>query len=169
MRPIKAQFFVKIMPDISYSPLRILTCGLFLVAHLLVAQKADVEVTRCNAIDRALPVKNVSLDATGRRWAANNKGVVQIKTIDLSVPLTIASGDRNVLSYHGGNADFTWTETQFQEQVNTPCSVTAAWLDTKNHVLWLGTDEAGLFQFSTEPTFKMVQQYLPVKDRKAHV
>ncbi len=165
MRPIKAQFFVKIMPDISYSPLRILTCGLFLFAHLLFAQKADVEVTRCNAIDRALPVKNVSLDATGRRWAANNKGVVQIKTIDLSVPLTIASGDRNVLSYHGGNADFTWTETQFQEQVNTPCSVTAAWLDTKNHVLWLGTDEAGLFQFSTEPTFKMVQQYLPVNSK----
>ena len=129
------------------------------------AQKAGLEVTRCEAIDRTQPLKNVAVDATGRRWAANSKGVFQIKANDLSTPLTIAPGMRNVLSLRGGNADFAWSEAQFKAEVKTPCTVTAAWYDSKNKVLWLGTDEAGLFQFSTEPDFKMVQQYLPVNSK----
>lgn len=116
-------------------------------------------------MDRTLSLKNVAVDATGRRWAANSKGVFQIKANDLSVALPIASGERNVLSYPGGNADFAWSEAAFRDQVKAPCSVTAAWYDSKSQLLWLGTDEAGLFQFSTQPALKMVQQYLPVNSK----
>jgi outer membrane protein OmpA-like peptidoglycan-associated protein len=154
------------MSNFSFRPNTALIFSLFsLLATVSFSQKAGLEVIRCEAIDRTQPLKNVAVDATGRRWAANSKGVFQIKANDLSTPLTIAPGMRNVLSIHGGNADFAWSEAKFKEEVKTPCSVTAAWYDSKNKVLWLGTDEAGLFQFSTEPDFKMVQQYLPVNSK----
>ncbi len=154
------------MSYFSFRPNTALLISLFsLFSTLSFAQKAGLEVIRCDAIDRTLPLKNVAVDATGRRWAANSKGVFQIKANDLSTPLTIAPGMRNVLSIKGGNADFAWSEAIFKEAVKTPCSVTAAWYDSKNKVLWLGTDEAGLFQFTTEPDFKLVQQYLPVNSK----
>ncbi|MEZ4926681.1 MAG: OmpA family protein [Saprospiraceae bacterium] len=153
----------------SYSlfhPHRVLIISLFsLFAISLHSQKAGLEVTRCEAMDRSLEITNVSVDASGRRWAANKKGVFQIKANDFSVPLKIAAGYKNVLSYPGGNVDFAWLDDEFKKQVHTPCTVTAAWYDSKNKVLWLGTDEAGLFQFSTDPDFKMVQQYLPVNSK----
>jgi outer membrane protein OmpA-like peptidoglycan-associated protein len=143
----------------------LLISSFFFFTHLVAAQKAGLEVTRCSAVDRTLTLKNVAVDATGRRWAANSKGIFQIKANDLAVPLTVAPGERNVLSLPGGNADFAWSEAKFNELVKTPCSVTAAWYDSKNQVLWLGTDEAGLFQFTTQPELKMVQQYLPVNSK----
>ncbi len=154
------------MSYFSFRPNTVLLISLFsLFTAASFAQKAGLEVTRCEAFDRTQPLKNVAVDATGRRWAANSKGIFQIKANDLSMPLTVAPGMRNVLSVSGGNADFAWSDAKFKAEVKTPCSVTAAWYDSKNKVLWLGTDEAGLFQFTTEPDFKMVQQYLPVNSK----
>lgn len=138
---------------------------------LACAQKAGLEVTRCSAVDRALTLKNVTVDATGRCFAVNSKGIFQVRANDLATPVTVKTGEKNVLSFKRGNADFSWSEAKFREQVTTPCSVTAAWYDSKSQTLWLGTDEAGLFQFSTDPELKLVQQYLPVnsKLKSAHI
>lgn len=140
--------------------------GLFLLSSpLLTAQKAGIEITRTSAVDRSLPIKNVAVDATGRRWVANSAGIFQVKAADLATPLKLGSGDRNVLAYKGGNADFTWSEAAFRKAVTEPCSVTAAWYDSKNQHLWIGTDEAGLFQFSTQPELKMMQQWKTVNSK----
>jgi outer membrane protein OmpA-like peptidoglycan-associated protein len=154
------------MPTISIHSSRVFLLTVFIgFFQFSFAQKAGLEVTRCNAIDRNLTLKNVVVDATGRRYAANSKGVFQVRANDLATPVMVAAGDRNVLSYPGGNADFSWSDAKFKEQVEVPCSVTAAWFDTKNQVLWLGTDEAGLFKFSTQPEFKKELQYLPVNSK----
>ncbi|MFN0035713.1 MAG: hypothetical protein ACKVUS_11650, partial [Saprospiraceae bacterium] len=129
------------------------------------AQKAGLEVTRCSAVDRALTLKNVAIDAAGRKWAANANGIFQVKAADLATPLKLGPGEKNVLAYRGGNADFSWSEAAFRSQVDEPCSVTAAWYDEKNQQLWLGTDEAGLFQFSTQPELKKVQQWKTVNSK----
>ncbi|MBL7826278.1 MAG: hypothetical protein JNJ57_06570, partial [Saprospiraceae bacterium] len=129
------------------------------------AQKAGLEVTRNSAVDRSLTIKNMTVDATGRRYVSNSKGIFQVKANDFATPVPVAPGEKNVLAFSGGNADFAWSEAKFREQVNTPCSVTSAWYDSKSQTLWLGTDEAGLFQFNTQPEFKLVQQYLPVNSK----
>ncbi|MBX2891920.1 MAG: OmpA family protein [Saprospiraceae bacterium] len=132
----------------------------FLSLHSLVAQpKANLEVNRTSAIDRTLPVLNVTVDAGGRKWASNAKGVYQIKASDFGTPLSVPAGHKNVLSFKGGNADFTWSEEAFKSQVKAECTVTSAWYDEKTTTLWLGTDEAGLFQFKTTPQLQLVQQY----------
>ncbi|HLP94319.1 MAG TPA: OmpA family protein [Saprospiraceae bacterium] len=138
---------------------------LLLLQQTLFGQKADLEVTRCTAIDRALTVKNVTVDASGRKWAANASGVFQIKAADLSSPVKLAPGEKNVLQFRGGNADFTFSEATFRKFVTEPCSITAAWLDAKNKLLYLGTDEAGLFQFSIEPELKMLVQWKTVNSK----
>jgi len=139
--------------------------ALFIFSQNIFAQKAGLEVTRCSAVDRVLSLKNVAIDASGRRWAANSKGIFQIKAADLATPLKVGPGERNVLAYRGGNADFSWSEAAFRAQVTVPCSVTAAWYDTKTQELWLGTDEAGLYWFSTQPELKLKQQYTPANSK----
>ena len=138
---------------------------LFIALYPATAQKAGLEVNRTSAMDRSLPVLNVAVDAAGRKWASNNKGVYQIKASDFSTPQNIPAGSKNVLSCWGGNADFTWSEQDFKNQVKTECTVTAAWYDEKTGTLWLGTDEAGLFQFKTAPQLQMVQQYTPANSK----
>lgn len=149
------------MSNLFTSPKAALIFSLiFISLHPLAAQsKAGLEVTRTNAIERSMPLLNVTVDASGRKWAANAKGIWQIKASDFGTSLTVPAGQKNVLSYRGGNADFSWSEEAFKNQVKTECSVTAAWYDEKNGHLWLGTDEAGVFQFSTAPELKLVQQY----------
>jgi len=132
---------------------------LLCLSQINAQSKTGLEVNRTSAMDRSLPVLNVAVDAGGRKWAANAKGVYQIKANDFGTPVSIGAGQKNVLSYRGGNADFSWSEAAFNEQVKTACTVTAAWYDEKNSTLWLGTDEAGLFQFSTTPELKLMQQY----------
>ncbi len=153
---------IPLMSRFSYF---LLFCTIMLFAQTSFGQKADLEVTRCIAIDRALTVKNVAVDASGRKWAANTSGVFQIKAADLSAPVKLAQGERNVLQFKGGNADFTFSEAAFRKSVTEPCSITAAWLDTKNKLLYLGTDEAGLFQFAIEPELKMNVQWKTVNSK----
>ncbi len=127
------------------------------VSIQLFAQKAGLEVTRCSAIDRNISVRNITVDALGRKWGANSKGVYQIKASDLGTLQSIPVGDKNVLTYKGGNADFTWKDDDFKKFVKKPCSVISAWYDAKNDLLWLGTDEAGVFQFKTKPQMQLVE------------
>ena len=96
---------------------------------------------------------------SGRKWAANAKGAYQIKASDFGTPVSVSVGQKNVLSFRGGNADFNWSDEAFKNQVKTECTVTAAWYDEKSETLWLGTDEAGLYQFKTTPSLQLVQQY----------
>lgn len=138
---------------------------LLLLPASLLAQKAGLEVTRCSAVDRSIPISNVAIDPSGRKWAANKNGIFQVKATDLAAPLKLASDERNVLAYRGGNADFSWSESAFRNAVKEPCSVTSAWYDAKNKHLYLGTDEAGLIRFVTEPEFKFDVQWKTVNSK----
>ena len=150
---------------ISRFPNFLILSAILLFAHDIVAQKAGLEVTRCTAVDRVLSLKNVTVEASGRKWAANANGIFNIKAADLSSPLKVGPGEKNVLAYRGGNADFSWSEAAFRAQVPEPCSVTAAWYDAKSQELWLGTDEAGLYWFSTQPELKLKQRYTPANSK----
>ena len=83
-------------------------------------------MTRCSAIDRSVGVVNVMADFTGHRYAANKKGVFQVKANDLATPVPVEPGTMNVMSFRGGNANYAWPVEKFKEQVTTPCTVTAA-------------------------------------------
>ena len=138
---------------------------ILLFSQHIVAQKAGLEVTRCSAVDRVLSLKNVTVDASGRRWVANSNGIFQVKAADLSIPLKVSAGEKNVLAFPGGNADFSWSEAAFRNAVKEPCSVTSAWYDAKNQQLYLGTDEAGLIRFNTQPEFKFDVQWKTVNSK----
>ena len=123
------------------------------------AQKAGLEVTRTSAIDRDLPVLNIAVDASGRKWAANRTGLYQVKAIDFATQKTLAPGEQNVLLYKGGNADYTWKDADFRKASNAKSAVTAAWYDEKRSVLWIGTESEGLFQFKAGPELQLTEQF----------
>lgn len=129
------------------------------------AQKAGLEITRSSAIDRSLPITNVGVDAEGRKWASNSKGVFQIKAADFSSPRKLAPGEQSVLSYRGGNADYSWADADFKKIAGADATVTAAWYDAASGTLWLGTEQAGLFQLKTSPQLQLVQQYKTVNSK----
>jgi outer membrane protein OmpA-like peptidoglycan-associated protein len=130
----------------------------FCVALSASAQKAGLEVNRTSAVDRASPISNLTIDALGRKWAANSKGVFQIKSTDYSTPRVVPEGQKCVLSFKGGNANFCWSDEAFKNLVKTPCTITTAWYDEKSLTLWVGTDDAGLFKFTTEPQLQLVER-----------
>ncbi len=132
---------------------------LLIFTQHIFAQKAGLEVVRCTAVDRNLPVTNLTIDDKGRKWASNSKGTFQIRTADLGAPLSLRTGENNVLAFHGGNTDFVWSEEAFRAIVKTPCSVTAAYYDSNTGQLWVGTDEAGLFLFATDPQLKLMEKF----------
>ncbi|MFN0216463.1 MAG: OmpA family protein [Saprospiraceae bacterium] len=150
--------------NFRFPKLLIVSC-LLLFSQQIFSQKAGLEVTRCSAVDRVLTLKNVAVDGSGRKWASNIKGVFHIKAADLSTQLKISANERNVLEFRGGNTDFAWSETAFRDQVPEPCSVTAAWYDAKTQELWIGTDEAGLYWFTTQPELKLKQRYTPANSK----
>jgi len=158
-------YSTKMFSYLPHRPTVLMLSLSFLFAHQIFAQKAGLEVTRTTAMDRAQPVLNIAVDAEGRKWAANSKGVFQIKAADLSTPRSMAAGERNVLEFRGGNADFAFSEAAFKKIADAPCSITAAWYDAANTTLWLGTDEAGLFQLKTQPQLALVQQYKPANSK----
>ena len=147
------------MPNVFTSPRTALIFNLVLISlpYIAAQPKAGLEVNRTSAIDRSLPILNVAVDASGRKWAANAKGVYQIKASDFGTQVPLSAGQKNVLSFRGGNADFSWSVENFKNQVKTECEVTAAWYDEKTSTLWLGTDEAGLLRFSTAAERKLIQ------------
>ena len=160
------QTFFQTMFHLTFRPSNFLIFSIVLISSQYIhAQKAGLEVTRCTAVDRALSLKNVAVDASGRRWAANSNGIFMVKAADLSTQLKLGPDERNVLAYTGGNADFSWSESAFRRDVKEPCSVISAWYDAKTQELWLGTDEAGLYRFNTQPEFKLQQRYIPANSK----
>jgi outer membrane protein OmpA-like peptidoglycan-associated protein len=152
------------MANIRFPRLRFLFFFLFLQT-LMHAQKAGLEVTRCAAIDRNLPVLTVTIDGGGRKWASNKKGVFEVRAHDLANLRAIPDGEKSALAVKCGNADVTWDDEELQSIFNKACSVTAVWYDSKAQELWIGTDEAGLFQLKTNPALKLVQQYTPANTK----
>lgn len=125
----------------------------------LYAQKTELEVIRISSIDRALPVNNVVIDGSGRKWVANNKGIFNVRASDLSMPLNLGATERCVLAYHGGNSDFRWDEKAMQQALKGNYTINAASYDAKTKQLWIGTEEAGLFLLKTDPQLALVQQF----------
>ena len=131
----------------------------FCLIHSVYAQKSGLEVTRSSAIERDAAVLNITIDAAGKRWASNAKGVFQVKGPDIATKRILLEGELNVLKYPGGNADITWSDAAFRKFAKTESSITAAWYDEKNKYLWIGTEDAGVFHCKTEPQLELIEKY----------
>lgn len=125
----------------------------------LLAQKSGMEVNRCSAVDRNLPVRNVTVDANNKKWAANRSGVFQIKSPSDAVARLLSADERCVLSYPGGNLDFVWSEAAFKRLTKADPEVTSAWYDAKTNTLSIGTQDNGLYQFKNNGALQLADKF----------
>ncbi|MBL7774716.1 MAG: OmpA family protein [Saprospiraceae bacterium] len=125
----------------------------------LFAQLTDRQVTRCGAVSRSAPVRNIFVDNDNSKWVASGAGVFKVQACDLSTPLELAPGELSPLMFPRGNADVRWTTDILQMTIGSAPEITAAFYDSRNDWLWLGTRESGLFQLKTKPALKLVQKF----------
>lgn len=131
----------------------------FLFISVFFAQRSGLEVSRSSAIDRNQAVQHLAIDAAGTRWVTNALGIFQLKGPDIAVKKLMTGGEVSVLNFHGGNADFAWSEAEFRKLAKTESKITAAWYDAVKRQLLVGTEEAGLFQCKTEPALEVVEKF----------
>ena len=105
---------------------------------LISAQDTKRQVTRCGAVDRSAPVRNIFVDSDGSKWVASGSGVYHVLACDLSNPLELGPGELSPYMYAGGNADARWTTEILTMVLGKAPEVTAAYYDQRNDWLWLG-------------------------------
>ena len=130
-----------------------------LLAPVLFAQSSDRQVTRCGAVPRSAAVRNIFVDADNAKWVAGGSGVYKVQACDLSTPFELGAGERSPFMFSGGNADARWTPEILQMVLNTSPGITAAYYDSARDWLWLGTEDAGVFQLSTKPALKLIAKF----------
>ncbi|HFA49581.1 MAG TPA: hypothetical protein ENJ95_11260 [Bacteroidetes bacterium] len=135
------------------------------ISFSLFAQK--MEVIRTSAVDRSSPVSNVFVDADNQKWVANKLGLFKVFSPGKGSKVELKATDWSLLKTHDGNADLRFpletllgqmgTEGQAiksrQDRINT-----ATYNEAKDQ-LWVGTEEAGLFEFKTKPSLHLVKRY----------
>ena len=121
-------------------------------------QKTTYSVTRASGVDRSSPINNVSADGSGNKWIANKKGVFQVKAADLGTPVPVKISESNVLQLPGGNTDFSWSTVEFETLAKGEHTLSAAWYESGTGILWVGTEDAGLYRIQTKPEWKLLER-----------
>lgn len=122
------------------------------------AQKTAYSVTRTSAVDRSSPISNVAANSGGAKWAANKKGVFQVKAADLGTQVPVKISESNVLQFPGGNTDFSWANVDFETIAKGEHTLSAAWYESGTGILWIGTEDAGLYRIQTKPEWELLER-----------
>ncbi|MBL7796574.1 MAG: OmpA family protein [Saprospiraceae bacterium] len=134
---------------------RLIFLSLFL-SPVLFAQSSDRQVTRCGAVSRSAPVRNIFVDSDNTKWVASGSGVYKVQASDLSTPFELGAGEQTPFMFYSGNADARWTPEVLQMVLNTSPKITAAFYDSANDRLFLGTEADGVYLLGTKPALKLV-------------
>ena len=156
-RTVHINFFPAMIISVFRKTLPLLVS--LLLTPVLFAQKSEYQVTRCGAVNRSAPVRNVFVDSDNARWVASGSGVSRVQASDLGTPVALNAGELTAYMFPGGNADVRWTPDILQMVLGVSPKITAAYYDSARDWLWLGTEDKGLFQLSTKPALKLVAKF----------
>jgi outer membrane protein OmpA-like peptidoglycan-associated protein len=123
------------------------------------SQKSNLEVSRCKSIDRNQAIKNLWIDESGTKWAANASGVYQIQSADLGTKLPFGSGEQSVLAFPYGNTDFRWNKDAMTAALGGEQEITTAYFDDAKKQLWIGTRNKGAYVLNTTPQLQVIDNF----------
>jgi len=123
------------------------------------SQKSNLEVSRCKSIDRNQAIKNLWIDESGTKWAANASGVYQIQSADLGTKLPLGGGEQSVLAFPYGNTDFRWNKDAMTAALGGEQEITTAYFDDAKKQLWIGTRNKGAYVLNTTPQLKVADNF----------
>ncbi|MFN0015979.1 MAG: OmpA family protein [Saprospiraceae bacterium] len=134
----------------------LLSCILLAATAPLSAQSSDRQVTRCGAVSRSAPVRNIFVDNDNVKWVASGSSLYKVQASDLSAPVEMGQGEQSAIQFRGGNVDIRWTPDVLQMVLNAAPVIKSAYYDSTRDWLFLGTEEDGVFQLNTKPALKLV-------------
>lgn len=126
----------------------------FLFASQLVAQE-PMTVIRCTAAELQTPIQNIYVDKDNKKWIGNKNGLFQVHAIDFATEEAVKAGEQALLKLPNGNNNLTWSKSEM-DNILGGATVTAAFYDTKNRELWVGTEDSGIIRLKTTPSLKKV-------------
>lgn len=123
----------------------------------LKAQKGELEVKRCTAVNRNLAVPNICTDGNNVKWVASGTQVAQVRNCDMGQRVDMDPAQQSVISFFGGNVDFRWSVDQVRADIKPNVAISAAWYDAATGNLWLGTKTEGVYVFKTTPQWALLE------------
>ena len=121
------------------------------------AQEKSVLVERCKALDQTSPIHNIWVDGDNIKWIANGNGLNKVLDLNTVEKVTVPSGTTSLLMIRGGNAQLEWNTQELNSLINN-ATITCASYNPKTESIWLGTRNAGAFEFTINP-LKIVQRF----------
>lgn len=110
-------------------------------------------VIRCTAAELQAPIQNIYVDKDNKKWIGNSNGLFQVHAIDFATEEAVKGGNQALLKLPNGNNNLTWSKSEM-DNILGGASVTAAFYDTKNRELWVGTDDSGIIRLKTKPSLQ---------------
>ena len=133
----------------------------FALTQIGVGQEA-MRVERCTAISPDAPVFNIHIDENDNKWVTNSEGLFQVHAADLATAKAIPTGEESLLQIPDGNHDVRWPSGALNGLLNGALSgsneIISGYYNAVQDHLWIGTSEAGLFMFRTQPKLKWVKE-----------
>ena len=123
-----------------------------------------MRVVKGTAIPVNIPIKNIHIDATNKKYVAGEEQVFQLFSADNATPLNTPKNQWHLLLQTGGNAPLHFPlehiQTILGETTNLSTTVNAVFFAEKNKTLWIGTSEKGLFELLiSDDQATLVRQY----------
>ena len=140
---------------------RIILICLVVISAGIKAQE-PMRVERCTAISPDAPVYNIHIDEDDNKWITNSEGLWQVHAADLATPKEVSSEEMSLLMVPNGNRDIRWPKGAISGLLNGAIAddddITCGYYNAIQDHLWVGTGDAGLFLFRTEPKLKWVKE-----------
>ena len=121
---------------------------LFFLPLISFSQNEEWKAFRCGGVDRSNPINNIAVGGDNNKYVANTKRLYQVRACDLVSGMNSEAGMTNVLTFRGGNADFSWSKESLETAIGGTIDILTAWYDSGSGELLIGTESDGLFFFT---------------------
>ncbi|GJM33614.1 MAG: hypothetical protein DHS20C18_26150 [Saprospiraceae bacterium] len=117
-----------------------------------------MKVRRAAAIDRNVAIKNVYVNEKGNRWVADTKGVFLVQSPEFANPIEIGAEEWSLLNVPDGNEELNFPKADMKRLMGDDfAQITTAHLDKIRKELWVGTKNAGVYHFKTNPSLELIE------------
>ncbi len=151
---------------------KLLPCLFLCISVMGWAQEEEntpMRVIHCSAVDQSAKIQNIYIDEGNAKHVAADEDLFRVYSADNATVVPVADDQWSLLKQVDGNHAFTAPNAELKAILQatadpeTPfdiANISVAHFDEKNNQLWVGTNDAGLYQLqATGQNLQLIQHF----------